>query len=1021
MYGANIQVVEALVVKGMFMWGLQKQHSIDDLWDEGDGRRRMFENIQRYFDFGGQKRTFIVAGCLLLCVSFVCVLIPSSFVALGVFAVTAVALLAIIRPGLALLLLCAGAGLPALVLPVPGHHMHLVEPAVGLCLITVVLRRPHARLCASHLFALAFLILAFISFAHVPEVAGSAQGSDTYGADKRLLALCIVFGAFFCGTLLTRYVRDGTGFLIGILFVSLPPYLVGLAEFIGMPLASWLEISGANDPRLNEGRLWGPFPWSVNFGMYLVNLFAVAVVCWLLGDRRWQRMGGALMTAATALSIIGTGTRSATVAAGVIVLLALGITRRFKLLATTLLLAATTGALFSERIAAFFTHDETSTANRLLIWNLALKLIRANPWLGIGLEQFHYYYAQLIVSRSDQLGAMGIHPHQQYLEWAMESGLLWLLMGILLLLSIIARCMQAYYTAPPERRAILLAAALAVVANVLIGFFDAPLDQLEGPIVLFLLAGLGLGYTPSFEDDKVPRTLKAVASWTKHTLNKGIYFVKGVCPGNAVADEEGAHSTSTGRTIIFQLLSWGIALPLIFPTTALLARYLGPVQYGEYSLTFPFLTIFALLSGTGMDPLIIRQLSNQPRLAWGETLSYALGSRLISTLASTAAAILVACLLPVHLEQRNLLLVGCTSLLFSFSFNGMRIILSHGFRAEQRVGPLALLEAANRILTALLIALVVTLHLSLLWIYILIVYSDLPAFLLQAWLACRRYSIRPRFNRLRLREHMLSGLPLLGHRALTLLAGQIDLLVLTLESTPVNVGIYALASRITDPLISIAHVYVNGLYPVFCTSFREDHRRFASLYTEAVRVMLLVTLPFAVVVTVEASSIVRLLGGEQFGTATSVVQILTWAMVLTFLNQLAESACTAANLEPRIPLVTTTSTLINLAANLLLIPGWQIMGASVAALGGEGVTLCLFALLLKHYIRPLPLLGTALSILFSNMPALAFLCWQYQAPFLITIPLGVVLSLAGYLITGNLSHQDINKTIQIVQISKSTS
>ena len=475
----------------------------------------------------------------------------------------------------------------------------------------------------------------------------------------------------------------------------------------------------------------------------------------------------------------------------------------------------------------------------------------------------------------------------------------------------------------------------------------------------------------------------------------------------------GPGRASTGRTILFQLLSWGIALPLIFPTTALLAHYLGPVQYGEYSLTFPFLTIFALLSGTGMDPLIIRQLSSQPRLAWGELLSYALGSRLVSTLASTATAILIAYLLPVQPEQHALLFIGCTSLLFSFSFNGMRIILSHGFRAEQRVGSLAMLEAANRILTAVLIALVVMLRLSLLWIYIVVVYSDLPAFLLQLWLAHRRYSIRLRFSLLRLREHMLSGLPLVGHRALTLVAGQIDLLILTVESTPVNVGIYALASRITDPLISIAHVYVNGLYPVFCTSFREDRRRFASLYTEAVRVLLLVTLPFAVIVTIEAGSIIRLLGGEQFGMAATAVQILMWAMILTFLNQLAESACTAANLEPRIPLVTTISTLINLAANLLLIPRWQIMGASLAALGSEGVSLCLFTLLLKHYIRPLPLAGTAMSIFFSNMPTLIFLHWQYQAPFVITIPLGVGLSSASYLLTGTLARRDILKILQL--------
>jgi O-antigen/teichoic acid export membrane protein len=992
---------------------------------------KVYENVQRYWK--EQKRAIVAASCLLFCTSFVCALIQSQLITLIVFIVVAVALLSIARPVLALLVVGACAGLPALVLPIPGHHMHLVEPAVGLCLLTVFLRRPRTHFSAPHLFALAFLILAFISFAHVPEVAGSTQGSDTYGADKRLMALCIVFSAFFCSTLLAPYVRDSTHFLIGLLFVSLPPYLVGLAEFLGVPLAAGLEASGANNPVLSEGRLWGPFSWSVNFGMYLVNLFAVALVCWLLGSRRWQRIVGAVMTLATALSIIGTGTRSAVVGAGIIALLALAITRRFKLLGCSLLLMTIAGAFFSERIAVFFTHDETSTSNRLLIWNLALKLIWANPWLGIGLQQFHYYYAQLIVSRANELGAMGIHPHEQYLEWAMESGLPWLLTGILVLLGIIVCCIQAYYAAPDRQkashspRALLLAATLAMVANVLIGFFDAPLDQLEGPVVLFLLAGLALGSRPFVEDGKATKALSVAFSWTKQSVNGTLNtwrrdekaaFLR-LRDRTEFAEGARLDHASTGRAIVFQLLSWGIALPLIFPTTALLAHYLGPAQYGEYSLTFPFLTIFALLSGTGMDPLVIRQLSNRPRAAWGSILSYALGSRLLSTVTCSVLAALVACLLPIPTEQRNLLLIGCTTLLFSFSFNGARIILSHGFRAEQRVGPLALLEAANRILTAALIALVVLLHLSLLWIYVLVVYSDLPAFLLQLWLACGRYGIRLRFSLLHLREHMLSGLPLLGHRALTLIAGQIDLLVLTVESTPVNVGIYALASRITDPLISIAHVYVNGLYPLFCTSFQEDSRRFANLYLEAVRVLLLLSLPCALIVTMAAGSIVEVLGGQQFAAAIPAVQILMWTMILTFLNQLAESACTAAHLERRIPLVTAASTALNLVANLLLIPRWQILGASLAAFSSESVTLCLFTLLLRAYIRPLPLLGMALSILVSNLPAFTLLRWQYQTPFIATVPLGILLVSVSYVITGIVVRRDISKMLQLLSHAKS--
>ncbi len=162
--------------------------------------------------------------------------------------------------------------------------------------------------------------------------------------------------------------------------------------------------------------------------------------------------------------------------------------------------------------------------------------------------------------------------------------------------------------------------------------------------------------------------------------------------------------------------------------TALLTRYLGPTQFGMYSLTFPFFTVLALLSGSGMDPLIIRQLSREAHTAWSKTLSYAVGTRLLSTILGVGAAALLAMLLPINAEQRTLFLLGSVSLLFSFSFNGLRIIYSHGFRAEQRVGILSLLETTNRVVTAALVGLIILLHLSLVWAYVLLVYSDLPFF-----------------------------------------------------------------------------------------------------------------------------------------------------------------------------------------------------------------------------------------------------------------------------------------------------
>jgi O-antigen/teichoic acid export membrane protein len=470
----------------------------------------------------------------------------------------------------------------------------------------------------------------------------------------------------------------------------------------------------------------------------------------------------------------------------------------------------------------------------------------------------------------------------------------------------------------------------------------------------------------------------------------------------------------TGRAIIIQLLSWGIAIPIIFPMTALLTRYLGPVQYGEYSFTLSFLAVFALFSGTGMDPLIIRQLSRQKREEWSKTLSYAAGTRLLSTTLSIGAAVLLILMLPVSPEQRNLLLLGSASLLFSFSFNGLRMIYSHGFRAEQQVGTLSLLETTNRVVTAGLVALIVLFHFSLLWACILIIYSDLPFFFILVMMAQRRFGMRVRFSLSRAREYLLGSLPLMGYNALTLIAAQADLLILMALVGPLSVGIYALAGRITNPLFSVALAYVIGLYPLLCRKFEEGHEQFAVVYQEAMRVLALCIIPLAIFVSAEANIIVTLLGGQHFTAAAIAVQLLMWAMVVVFFSQLAVRTCMAANMERLILYVTAASAALNILANLILIPHWQIVGAGVAALLSELVGLCLFTVLLRRHVRLLSTMNMLLRVFLANLPALAFLLWQQHASLLLTAPIALMLTIIGYFATRTLSLKDIHMGMRIL-------
>ncbi len=361
-----------------------------------------------------------------------------------------------------------------------------------------------------------------------------------------------------------------------------------------------------------------------------------------------------------------------------------------------------------------------------------------------------------------------------------------------------------------------------------------------------------------------------------------------------------------------------------------------------------------------------------------------------------------------------MLLLGSLSLLFSFSFNGLRIIYTLGFRAEQRVSMLSLLEATNRVITAGLVALVVFFRLSLLWAYILVVYSDLPFFIVLVIIARRRFHLRIRFSLTRLREYLFKSLSLTGYDVLTFLIGKADLILLLALVGPLSMGIYSLAARITDPLISIAYAYVLGLYPLLCIKFEEGRQQFALVYQEATRMLALAIIPLAIFVSIEASAIVALLGGKHFAPAATAVQLLMWAMTATFFSQLAARSCMAANMEKLIPYVTVASGCINILASLILIPRWPIAGAATAALLSQLVGLSLFSVLLIRHVHLLQILSGILRVLVGNLPMLVFLLWRHQEPLLLTAPIALLLTTIGCMATRVLSLKDVSRIQRIL-------
>ncbi len=871
---------------------------------------------------------------------------------------------AVLYPALALLLIYISVGIPELHMTVGGHVLSMVEVSLFLALLVGLLKRCKVRLQRVHALALVVLSVAVLLFV-LPTTTASAPGL----AARRLYDIGLACEAFFCGTFLVNTIRRVPALITTILLGAIPICLLTALQSGGFSLPGGIvEVARIFVFTPNETAI---------LSFCLLPFLAVGLACYIT-SRSWrnQVIGGAITLLIT-LMLAFAGVRSAVFAGAVMMFVALLFMRYYRLILALLLIMLFMGLFFFHQFTTLVMLTQSLIGHQLTSWSLVVSYILAHPLFGSALRPLPSFSASPVMPIL----------HNQYLELAAEGGITWLLAMLIFLGSIFVVCWRALHSASSQRQqTLLLSTILLLLALAITGFIANPLYATSIDVIVFLQCGMALGSVVQWPKKESKTAAAALALSLQPT------------PPNA---------WKTVRAVTFQMVGWAVSGFVMVPATALLTHYLGPVQYGEYGFTLPLLAFGALLSGTGMDPLLIRRLSRQPQARWSRVLSYALGARLLSTLVSMLAIALLALLLPISMEQRTVLWLGCGSLLFSFSYNGLRTVYTYGFRTEQRIAPLVIIETVSRILVAAMIGVAILEHLPFIWTYVLIVYIDLPCFIVLSLIARRRFKMRLQFSRQHIREYILGSLSLTGYDALTLLVGQADVLMLMFILGPFYVGLYALAIRISDPLLSITALYVNGVYPLLCATFEKRRERFADFYREAVRVIALAVIPPSIVVSLLAATAVALLGGEHFVSAVIVVQLLMWATAIICFSQLAARGCMAANLERFIPYISGISALCNIIGNLVMIPRWQAMGAGIVSIASELLALILFTILLRKHIQAWRTLSVVARVGLGTLPAVVILLWQPHISLLITIPIALMLTIGGCYVTRALLWRDM--------------
>lgn len=375
------------------------------------------------------------------------------------------------------------------------------------------------------------------------------------------------------------------------------------------------------------------------------------------------------------------------------------------------------------------------------------------------------------------------------------------------------------------------------------------------------------------------------------------------------------------------------------------ARYLGPQQYGLFTYAATIVALISPLAKMGLDSIIIRDIAQDPGCR-NEVLGTAFVLKLLGGIASLLLSLAVVTVLnPGDAQARWLVALIAAGTIFQ-AFETIDFWFSSQLQAKTTV--------VARNITFLIVSLVkvaaIVLKLPLM-AFAAISLAEVALTSLSLIVAyryrgfsCRQWHVVGERGKAMLKESW----PLLLAGFSVLIYSKIDQVMLgSLLPTKDELGQYSVAVRLAEAFDFLPLVLQASFMPKLASIKPRDAVIYAKSLQVYFDIMLITWLIAAVIVSVFASAIINALYGEAYAHSASILSLYFWGQ---FGCNLGVARNTLLMLEGKQQLTLYISVLgagINVLSNLLLIPRYGAMGATVATI----ITLFITTVLL-NYLMP---------------------------------------------------------------------
>lgn len=363
---------------------------------------------------------------------------------------------------------------------------------------------------------------------------------------------------------------------------------------------------------------------------------------------------------------------------------------------------------------------------------------------------------------------------------------------------------------------------------------------------------------------------------------------------------------------------------------ALIARIVGVEWTGTYFLALSVVVMIGVLADFGLTPVLVREIAKNPERKQS-LLSSVLGIKVVFSIIAAIVVVIVANAFGYDETTRLLMYVAIAVMILDTihltlygAFRGLHILkyesigIFVGMVITMLVGVASLLIEPN--LTILIVALICGSTWNVLYVGNRLVSRGIRPWKL-SWSSSTTKKL------------LGIALPFALAAIFVKIYSTVDTMLLAHYIDEAAVGLYSIAYKLTYAFQFLPLAFVAALYPAFSSLIsKKDSRGLMKTFEQSMWYMLIIAVPVVLGLFSTADLVVPLVYGSDFIGSILPLQALVFVLLFIFADYPLGSLLNADDRQVTKTVIVGLTMVVNIIANLVLIPMYGVLGASIAAL-----------------------------------------------------------------------------------------